>query len=178
MEVTLKTKLASRGWHIYQKTTWPNPQKGQEVFAVKEKNQDALASDPYAIAWKRLAAGKIAAEVVGHLPREVSRFVHFFLERGGSLTGTVSSGRYVPSPIPKGGLEILIDGKFTIAIEKQRYLDRLGDLIKQNYSDYNDREVPQEEPQEKNIYKEDEIIFIASDDDEEDADIDMVTERV
>ena len=72
----------------------------------------------------------------------------------------------------------MIDGKFTIAIEKQRYLDRLGDLIKQNYSDYNDREVPQEEPQEKNIYKEDEIIFIASDDDEEDADVDMVTERV
>ena len=89
--------------------------------------------DPYAIAWKRKVQSKIVADTVGYVPQEISRFVFYFLERGGSLSGTVHSERYVASPIPKGGLEIIIDAQFSMDVEKRRYLERLMELIKSNY---------------------------------------------
>lgn len=45
---------------------------------------------------------------VGHFPREISRFVHFFLKRDGAICAHVTSKQRNGSPIKQGGLEILI----------------------------------------------------------------------
>ena len=46
-------------------------------------------------------------KTVGHITREISRLVYFFLtEENGQIDGTVHSVNYRPSPIPAGGFEI------------------------------------------------------------------------
>ena len=43
---------------------------------------------------------------MGHLPLEISRFTKFLLDRGATITATVSSTHYQRSPLVLGGLEI------------------------------------------------------------------------
>ena len=50
---------------------------------------------------------------VGHIPK-LSRAACFFLKRGGKITGVVCEEKYRPSPIPKGGLEIMLDVELKI----------------------------------------------------------------
>ena len=46
-------------------------------------------------------------KTVGHIPREISRHVVFFLkEENGKIEGSVHSTQYRYSPIPAGELEI------------------------------------------------------------------------
>ena len=46
-------------------------------------------------------------KTVGHVPREISRHIFFFLkEENGKVDGFIYSTQYQPSPIPAGGLEI------------------------------------------------------------------------
>ena len=78
MESIFITKIASRGWHYYGKTSWKSPKKGQCLNGDKENDKIALMHDPYAVAWKRKSKGKLVAEVVGHLPKEISRAAWFF----------------------------------------------------------------------------------------------------
>ena len=135
MECVFKTKIASRGWHVYQKTVWPKPKIGEKVVACKEKGKAALQSDPFSVAWMLKRKDKIAPVVAGHIPREISRAVWFFIEKGGSLSGKVFEERCRPSPIPKGGLEILLKVTFVISDEKRRYMERLKSIISENYVD-------------------------------------------
>ena len=53
--------------------------------------------------------GKLIDETVGHLPKELSRAVQFFLEQGGKISRNVFEQKYWPSPIPKGELEIKLE---------------------------------------------------------------------
>ena len=50
MESIYTQTIASRGWHVYGKTSWKNPKKGQTVFAEKEQEKIALLSGPVHIA--------------------------------------------------------------------------------------------------------------------------------
>ena len=54
---------------------------------------------------------KLKAFVVGHIPRELSRAVCFFIEKGGSLQGKLMEEKFKSLSIPKGGLEIILKGK-------------------------------------------------------------------
>ena len=97
-------------------------QKGQTGFVEKEQEKFALLSDPYAVAWKLKHREKLTASVVEPVPREISRAVSFFLDRGGIVQGTVINEKYQPSPILRGGLEILLKVTMKIGDEKGRYL--------------------------------------------------------
>ena len=130
MESILSCKIASRGWHYYGKNTWKRPKKDEIVFAEKESSKTALEHDPYSIAWKKKNKSKITADVVGHVPKEISRAVFFFISRGGKVLDEM----YYPSPIPKGGLEILLMVQFKIADEKRKYMERLKEIITKNYT--------------------------------------------
>ena len=77
---------------------------------------------------------KITADVVGHVPKEISRAVFFFISRGGKVIGRVLNEKRYPSPIPKGGLEILLMVQFKIADEKRKYMERLKEIITKNYT--------------------------------------------
>ena len=55
------------------------------------------ARHSYFVGWK----------TVGHIPREISRYVYFFIkEENGKVFGTVKSLKYKVSPILSGGLEV------------------------------------------------------------------------
>ena len=81
MESVLSCKIASRGWHYYGKNTWKRPKKDETVFAEKERNKTALENDPYSIAWKKKKKSKIICDIVGHVPKEISRAVFYFISR-------------------------------------------------------------------------------------------------
>ena len=122
------------GGIITGKNTWKRPKKDEIIFAEKESSKTAVEHDPYSIAWKKKNKSKITADVVGHVPKEISRAVFFFISRGGKVIGRVLNEKRDPSPIPKGGLEILLMVQFKIADEKRKYMERLKEIITKNYT--------------------------------------------
>ena len=50
--------------------------------------------------------GKIELTIVGHIPREISRYVWYAMEEDANIARKVVNGRYKPSPLFQGGLEI------------------------------------------------------------------------
>ena len=64
--------------------------------ARKESSEIALLIDPHAIAWTRKSKARLVTDVVDHVPLELSRFIHFFLDRGGKLTAKVFDENYRP----------------------------------------------------------------------------------
>ena len=76
-----------------------------------------------------LSLDKLLPEVVGHIPREISRFVWYFLNYGGKVDAKFHSERHRRSPIPSGGLEVILVAKFAISHENRRYLALLSTLI-------------------------------------------------
>ena len=133
MDVSFAKLVASRGWHHYGKLNWKNPVKGEVLGVQIEKNAEALQIDPHAVAWTRKSVEKLVPDIVGHFPMEISRFVYYFIRHGGKVSGKVDRSKYQASPIPKGGLEIIVDATFTISQEKTAILKRLMDLIDANY---------------------------------------------
>ena len=88
---------------------------------------------PYSIAWMFKRVNKLVPDVVGHIPQEISRFVWFFIEFGGTVYGEVVDGKCHRSPIANSGLEILLMVTFGPPDVKRRYLEQLIDLINKNY---------------------------------------------
>ena len=74
----------------------------------------------------------MTALTVGHIPLGISRFVYFFLERGGKIEAKAYRTKCEESPIPKGGLEIVAQKALKIEEEKKRFLLKLANLIKGN----------------------------------------------
>ena len=162
------TLIASRGWHFYGKNVWQNPRREEILRVKKEENHTALLIDPHAVAFTRKSKQRLVPDIVGHIPLEISRFIWFFLDRGGRCSARVYSSRYRPSPIPKGGLEIIVKMTFTIVDEKKRYLERLRELIAGNYetpAEALDNEQSQGQVDEER----NEILFVEDESDEEDA---------
>ena len=55
----------------------------------------ALEHNLYSIAWKKTTKSKLTADVVGHVRKEISRALFFFISRGSKV-------------VRKGGLELLL----------------------------------------------------------------------
>ena len=73
----------------------------------------SLAHDPYSCAIKAKHEYFTGWKTVGHIPREISRYVYFFIkQKGGRVYGKLKSLKYKPSPIPSGGLEVPLLLKF------------------------------------------------------------------
>ena len=133
IECTLEVKIASRGYHVYGKSIWSNPKKGECLIGEQETNPVALLEDPYAIAWKLKKKDKLVSVVNGHIPREISWFVWYFIKYGGKVCSQVRSERPRLSLIPSDGLEILLMAELTISDENRRYVVHLMTLIERNY---------------------------------------------
>ena len=92
-----------RGYHVHQKIQ--KPFIGQVIaFAREETNP----YDRFAISISAKTPGKIGRVVVGHIPRQVSRYMWYALDRGAITLGKVISDKQKPSPLFQGGLEIPI----------------------------------------------------------------------
>ena len=80
------------GYYVYQKI-W-KPFIGQVItFAREEKN----IYDRFAISGSSKIPGKIGRVVVGHIPRQLSRYMWYTLDSGAIISGKVISDKYKPS---------------------------------------------------------------------------------
>ena len=127
--VQFEIKCASRGFHVYR-SMW-QPKKGEKLEIQAEF---ANVHDPFAMAVRATVKGKLTnSDVVGHIPREISRFCRYFVNYGGKLEGRVRDTKYRRSPIPSGGLEIPI----TLLVMKCRaslaVFDKMNELVTEYY---------------------------------------------
>ena len=135
--------------------------EGDEVQVCIETNKEPIKVDPYACAMQAKERFFGAMKTVGHITREISRHVYFFIKtEGGSVNGKVLSVKYRPSLIPSSGLEIplMLTFKFTKSITFLKMKKFISELYDYEYTG---------EGKSKESEEEDEIpIFV--DDDEED----------
>ena len=116
MSVTMHSfsaEVGSRGYHVYCETSWRNIHLHQHVVVLKEVNNISIDIDPYCCRITIKRVDRIGPVTVGHVPREFSRFIFYFIEEGGSVIGKVANTTPRNSPIPKGGLEVPILMHFT-----------------------------------------------------------------
>ena len=119
MAFTFTATVASRGYHVYKTTCWTNAKVGEKVIVELERKKTSLDTDPYACAIRIKNRYFENLITVGHIPREISRHVHFFIKtEGGKVNGHVKSLTYRSSPIPAGGFEILLQLTFSCNQEK------------------------------------------------------------
>ena len=95
-----------RGYHVYR-DQW-KPYISQPINFDQENDN---IHDNFAVAGSGLLPRAQNVTIVGHIPRELSRYIWFALELGAKVTGTVKSDRHRPSPLLQGGLEIPVTVK-------------------------------------------------------------------
>ena len=106
--------------------------KWKEKLQSRWKQKSSLEVDPYACVIKIKNRFFDSVITVGHIPREISRHVHFFIKtEDGKVIGHVNSLTYRPSPIPSGGLEILLQLTFTC--DDKLTLDLMNGFVKSLY---------------------------------------------
>ena len=110
---SFSTEVGSCRYHIYRGNSWTNLMILQPVQVAIETNAISEAYDPYFGKMTVTRRDRINAITVGHTPRELSQFVYYFLQEGGSVKGTVASIQYRVSPITEVGLEIPIQMTFS-----------------------------------------------------------------
>ena len=93
-----------RGFHVY-KELW-NPKLNEKLETIHEENNP---HDRYAVAAIRKTVSRLRPVVVGHLPREISRFTRFIILHGATVKVKVSDTKYRRSPLIQGGLEIPVE---------------------------------------------------------------------
>ena len=152
---------------MYRDTSWRNISLHQQVGVSKETNLLSIEKDPYCCKISISRVDRIGPVTVGHIPRELSRFVFYFLHEGGSVSGTVSSVAPNVSPIPEGGLEIPILMHFThvnmVILEKMnsfvvRQVEKMKEKLDEKtlFEDDNTEDVSDEEIYEEEIIVESE----------------------
>ena len=120
---------ASRGFHHYR-NVWI-PKIDQQLEVQHEKNN---LHDPYACALFAKSRNKINGKVVvGHIPREISRFCKFFVEYGGELLAHVTSTSFRRSPVPQGGLEIPICLQVKRSAAPEMVFKKMKQLVDTHY---------------------------------------------
>ena len=120
---------ASRGFHEYR-NIWA-PRINQQLIIKPESGN---LFDLYAIGQFTKIRGKIEPlSLVGHLPREISRFCKFFIEYGDNIKATVCDIKFRRSPLPQGGLEIPISVTILKNNASQRIYGEMQAFIKEYY---------------------------------------------
>ena len=93
----------SRGYHEYR-TIWTPTL--HEVLGAKQEPGNAY--DRFAITCTKRLPSRLTESVVGHLPKEVSRYTYYIILHGAKVTATVMDTHHRRSPLVQGGLEIPI----------------------------------------------------------------------
>ena len=107
-----------RGFHVYR-DIW-KPSLNQVVTFKQEINN---RYDHFAFAGMTELLGTLAPSIVGHMPRELGRFIWYAIEKGARITATVISTKAKVSPLVQGGLEIPVIVK--VEWENEINLERL-----------------------------------------------------
>ena len=94
-----------RGCYLYSTKKHWKPYLQQKITFKREHNN---VHDRFAVSGLVTLRGTLAPVVVGHIPKELSRYVWYALEQGAKFTGRVISVKPKRSPLIQGGLEILM----------------------------------------------------------------------
>ena len=101
---------------------------GQKITFKREHNNPY---DKFAVTGKVMMKGKIGLIVVGHLPRELSRYIWFSIGEGAKFEAEVHKEKPMASPLVRGELEIPIKvsvrwdepGKLSILVAKVKEVE-------------------------------------------------------
>ena len=107
MAYSFQAKIAARGYHVYKNMAWSNAKQGYFVTVEIETDKESKKIDPYCCAIKAMFDIPPRLKTVGHVQKENSRHIFFFLKANNrKVNGFVYSTQYQPTPIPAEGLEI------------------------------------------------------------------------
>ncbi|XP_067929382.1 uncharacterized protein [Watersipora subatra] len=120
-----------RGFHVYREFWTPDM---EDVLTVELESNNGI--DPFAIGVKTQVNGCL--RTVGHLPREISRHMTYFVKHGGLVECFMHSTTIKKSPILLGGLEITI--KVCTSHTIKQYLDRIKELLQPSIEDWNKKQ--------------------------------------
>ena len=112
---TIRSRI--RGYPVYCEN-W-TAVLGEELACEHESSNMV---DRYAVAVK-----KDSGEIVGHVPKKISRMCSSFLDLGVQITAVVTGRRRYSSDLVQGGLEIPCDLRFT---GHQQHIEKLKRIMK------------------------------------------------
>ena len=92
-----------RGFHVYC-ARW-KPKVADKILIVHEKGNP---HEENAMAGKKTLAGTLAPSIIGHIPKEISRYTRYIAEHGARVSAFVVSSTHRRSPLVQVGLEIQI----------------------------------------------------------------------
>ena len=145
---------------MYIETFW-KPSLNQFINFKQERNNHY---DRFAVARMTKLPGTLAASIAGHMPRELSRFIWYAIERGARITATLVSTQAKDSPLVQGGLEIpvIVKVEWENEINFQRLKKKVASLSYSLEEDYVDesKDILEE------ILKENDSDFLTSGDDD------------
>ena len=121
-----------RGYHEYCSIWTPTL---HEVLEAKQESGNAY--DSFAIACTKKLPSRLTESVVGHLPKEVSRYTYYIILHGAKVTAMVIDTHHRRSPLMQGGLEIPIQVTVEMDLtEKNRQcLDKYETLVGEKYKE-------------------------------------------
>ena len=123
---TFEFTAAVRGFHVFRKTWKPLLNKLLNWF-----NEQGNDFDYFSIK----TCKKDDNEIVGHLPREISRPRKFLIDRGARVTAQITNPHYRKSPLLQGGMEVRCKVSATMpgTIKNHLLLDRYKELVEKLY---------------------------------------------
>ena len=93
MVYSFQATVSAQGYHVYKNTTWDQAKVGDKVLVEIESDKNSKEIDPYCCSIRTSVNQQI--KTVGHIPREISRHVYFFVkDEHGHIDGTVKSIDY------------------------------------------------------------------------------------
>ena len=112
----LEIKYASSGFHVYKDIWKPTLSQLLEIF-----HEQRNVYDPFAMAFKVKSAAMLTKSVIGHIPRDISRFCWYFMDYGGLLEALVRDTVCTISPILKSW-----ETRKAYSCEKRRFNEERG----------------------------------------------------
>ena len=103
---SFKFLMGLRGFHHYRHAENWQPFRRQLVRFKRELDNE---KDRFAVAGHVRIQGRAGRVTVGHVPRELSRYIWHALLWGCEFKASVKNPHYRPSPLMQGGLEIEIE---------------------------------------------------------------------
>ena len=104
MAYSFQAKVTARGYHIYKNTTWEDAKCGDKILTDLEMDEKTnrdwwlLLNSKTIKTIKTIVGQPQKLKAVVHIPKEISRYVYFFLkEEKGQIHGTFHSVNYRPS---------------------------------------------------------------------------------